>query len=86
MRSLLFSALALSAIAIPTGTASAQYGDGCDSDRYGRIYCRPGARLGVPMYRSDEGQRYYRRDYRRHYYYDDHPRRRDRRYHLQFRF
>ena len=71
MRPILFAALALGALGMTTGTASAA--DGCSYDYRGRLYCQPGAQPGVPLYergyrrdyRAYDGRRYDRRRYRR---------------------
>ena len=71
MRPLLVAAIALGALGMMTGTASAE--DGCSYDYRGRVkYCAPGAQPGVPYY--GRGHRDYRAyDDDRHY---DKPRKR----------
>lgn len=70
MRSLLFAALLLAALAMTGSSASAA--DGCGYDRYGRLYCAPGAYPGVPYYGPRNGyEPYYGYEdpyYRRRYY------------------
>ena len=62
MRPVIFSiVLALAGLCVSSAIVSAQEtGDGCSRDRYGRLYCAPGARPGVPLYYSDGRARRHR--------------------------